>query len=51
MSMFISDLAFEDTAFSEIAKVGIITASILSAITGMLYLSFTLSKKSQRVKK
>ena len=44
MSMFISDLAFKDESFKQIAKVGIMTASLLSAIIGMIWLSFT-SKK------
>jgi NhaA family Na+:H+ antiporter len=42
MSMFIAELAFNDSAIIEIAKVGIITASLLSAIIGMAILSFTL---------
>ncbi len=45
MSMFISDLAFKDESFKQIAKVGIMTASFLSAIIGMLWLVLT-SKKS-----
>ena len=44
MSMFISELAFNDTQFVEIAKVGIITASLLSAIIGMAILAFSLPK-------
>ena len=44
MSMFISDLAFKDESFKQIAKVGIMTASLLSAIIGMVWLSLT-SKK------
>lgn len=44
MSMFISDLAFKDESYKQIAKVGIMTASILSALIGMLWLGLT-SKK------
>jgi len=39
MSMFISDLAFKDDEFKQIAKVGIMSASLLSAIIGMVWLS------------
>ena len=46
MSMFISDLAFKDESFKQIAKVGIMTASLLSAIIGMIWLSLT-SKKPE----
>lgn len=45
MSMFISDLAFKDDEFKQIAKVGIMAASVASAIIGMLWLSLT-SKKT-----
>lgn len=39
MSMFISDLAFVDEEFKQIAKVGIMAASLISATIGMLWLS------------
>lgn len=39
MSMFISDLAFIEEEFKQIAKVGIIAASIISATIGMVWLS------------
>ena len=45
MSMFISDLAFKDDEFKQIAKVGIMAASLISAIIGMLWLSMTPAKK------
>ena len=45
MSMFIADLAFTDSHHIEIAKVGIITASLCSAIIGMVWLGITLQKK------
>ena len=45
MSMFISDLAFADEEFKQIAKVGIMTASLISATIGMIWLSMG-SKKS-----
>ncbi|MCP4882773.1 MAG: Na+/H+ antiporter NhaA [Flavobacteriales bacterium] len=44
MSMFISDLAFKDEEFKQIAKVGIMAASVISAIIGMVWLSMTSSK-------
>jgi NhaA family Na+:H+ antiporter len=48
MSMFISDLAFIDDQNIQIAKVGIMTASILAAVLGMLLLSFGLDKKNPK---
>ncbi len=39
MSMFISDLAFKDEEYKQIAKVGIMAASLLSAIIGMIWIS------------
>ena len=45
MSMFISDLAFKDDEFKQIAKVGIIAASLISAIIGMIWLSITSKKQ------
>ena len=39
MSIFISDLAFKDDEFKQIAKVGIMAASFISAIIGMIWLS------------
>lgn len=44
MSMFISDLAFKEDEFKQIAKVGIIAASILSAVIGMIWLSLGTKK-------
>ncbi len=46
MSMFISDLAFKEEAFKQIAKVGIMAASAISAIIGMLWLGIS-SKKQE----
>jgi len=45
MSMFISDLAFKDDELKQIAKVGIIAASLLSAIIGMVWLSMKTTPK------
>ncbi|WP_424351561.1 Na+/H+ antiporter NhaA [Lutimonas sp.] len=45
MSMFISDLAFKDESFKQIAKVGIMAASAISAIIGMIWLGLTSHKK------
>ena len=42
MSMFISDLAFTSDEYKEIAKVGIIAASALSALVGMIWLGVSL---------
>ncbi|NOY49502.1 MAG: Na+/H+ antiporter NhaA [Chlorobi bacterium] len=39
MSMFISDLAFVDEELKQIAKVGIMAASLISATIGMIWLS------------
>jgi len=39
MSMFISDLAFKDEEYKQIAKVGIMAASFISATIGMIWLS------------
>jgi NhaA family Na+:H+ antiporter len=44
MSIFISDLAFSDDIYKQIAKVGIMAASLLSAITGMVWLAFSIKK-------
>jgi NhaA family Na+:H+ antiporter len=38
MSMFISDLAFKEDEYKQIAKVGIMTASFISATIGMIWL-------------
>jgi len=46
MSMFISDLAFKDESFKQIAKVGIIAASVISAIIGMLWLAMSTKKQA-----
>ncbi|NOX85415.1 MAG: Na+/H+ antiporter NhaA [Chlorobi bacterium] len=44
MSMFISDLAFKDEEFKQIAKVGIMAASFISAVIGMTWLSMGAKK-------
>lgn len=44
MSMFISDLAFIDEEFKQIAKVGIMAASLISATIGMIWLSMGAKK-------
>jgi len=41
MSMFIADLGFENQAFEEIAKVGILAASLIAAIAGITILRTT----------
>ncbi len=45
MSMFISDLAFDLAEYKQIAKVGIMAASFLSALVGMIWLAVSLPKK------
>ena len=45
MSMFISDLAFEEPEYIQIAKVGIMAASFISAIAGMIWLGLTGTNK------
>ncbi|MCF6169976.1 MAG: Na+/H+ antiporter NhaA [Bacteroidales bacterium] len=39
MSMFISDLAFKSDEYKQIAKVGILTASLIAASIGMIWLA------------
>ncbi len=46
MSIFISELAFSDEAFKQIAKVGIMTASVIAAVLGMGWLGLS-TKKSK----
>ncbi len=48
MSMFISELAFTSKSNVEIAKVGIMTASLISAIVGMVLLSISLPRKGKQ---
>lgn len=47
MSMFISELAFSDKQLVEIAKVGIIAASLFSAVIGMVWLALSLPKTKE----
>ena len=44
MSIFISELAFQDEALKQIAKVGIMTASFIAALVGMGWLAFSTRK-------
>jgi NhaA family Na+:H+ antiporter len=44
MSMFISDLAFKDEDFKQISKVGIMAASLVSAVIGMIWLTAGIKK-------
>ena len=46
MSIFIAELAFENDQYIQIAKVGIMAASLLSAIIGMLWLG--IATRNQR---
>jgi NhaA family Na+:H+ antiporter len=45
MSIFIAELAFKDEAMKQIAKVGIMAASLAAAVLGLLWLSFSLKRK------
>lgn len=45
MSLFISELAFENREFTESAKSAILVASILAGVMGLLVIRFTNSKK------
>ena len=45
MSMFISDLAFVSEEYKQIAKVGIMAASVVSGVIGMAILSWASPKK------
>ncbi|UBM62609.1 Na+/H+ antiporter NhaA [Candidatus Sulfidibacterium hydrothermale] len=45
MSIFISELAFRDEALKQIAKVGIMTASLIAALVGMGWLAISTRKK------
>jgi len=45
MSMFISDLAFTDEEYRQIAKVGIMAASVISAIIGITWLMISTKKQ------
>ncbi len=45
MSIFISDLAFSDEQHVQTAKVGVFSASILSAVLGMMLLSYSSKQK------
>ena len=47
MSMFISELAFNEDEYKEIAKVGIMCASLLAAIIGMVWLSVAGKNKAE----
>jgi NhaA family Na+:H+ antiporter len=45
MSIFISELAFSDEAFKQIAKVGIMAASVIAAVLGMGWLALSTKKE------
>lgn len=47
MSMFVSDLAFIKNEYKEVAKVGIMGASLISAIIGMIWLNVVSDKDSK----
>ncbi len=47
MSIFISELAFSDEAFKQIAKVGILAASVIAAVLGMAWLALSTKKESE----
>lgn len=45
MSMFVADLAFDKDEYKEIAKVGIMAASLISAIIGLVWLNIVTEKE------
>lgn len=47
MSLFIANLSFVDAIILDKAKVGILTASAMAAVIGMVYLMIVLPKKSK----
>jgi len=51
MSIFIANLAFTDEYLIQVAKIGIFTASFLSAVSGLLLLNFSSKKESSQTKK
>jgi NhaA family Na+:H+ antiporter len=51
MSIFISDLAFDDKEIIEKAKVGVMAASLLSAIIGISMLKWYYDKRDSKLKK
>jgi len=48
MSIFIAELAFDDPEMIQIAKVGIFTASLVSAVGGLLFLNAASGKKADK---
>ena len=48
MSLFIAELAFETPALGAEAKIGILAASLIAAIWGLIVLFFQLSRRSAR---
>jgi len=51
MSIFIANLAFKDPYLIQVAKIGIFTASLISAISGLLLLNFSSKKDADKIKK
>lgn len=47
MSIFITMLAFEDTATQDMAKSGVLIASVIAMITGYIWLYFTAGRKKK----
>ena len=48
MSIFIADLAFDDVEIIQKAKVGIIAASLISALLGLLILKIYYDKRDSK---
>src|SRR5690606_27890933 len=46
MSLFVANLAFHNPEYLEISKGAILTASVLSGLTGFLMLSWTIKKSA-----
>lgn len=51
MSLFISELAFEDPAYSEFAKMGILFASVIASLLGYFTIRFANGKEEEKEKK
>jgi len=47
MSLFIAELALEDKALLNIAKIGILAASIISALLGLIWFNILKLNKHQ----
>jgi NhaA family Na+:H+ antiporter len=49
MSIFIANLAFKDSDTIQFSKIAVLTGSVLSCVAGLLWLNFSLKKKSTEI--